>query len=67
MTQRVYILNDYERALIVKALRECVTGNALDTTKARDLARSIAMSPSVELIEVQETPDERQKDLPWHK
>jgi hypothetical protein len=54
MPQKIRLLNDYERALIVKALRECMTGNALDTTKARDLARSIALSPSVELLEVHE-------------
>jgi hypothetical protein len=67
MTQRVYILSDYERGLIVEALKTVTTGNALDTTHSRDLARVIAHSPSVEVIEVVETDDERQAPLPWHR
>lgn len=65
MAQTIRLLTHEQRAVLVKACRAYQTGNALDTVMLNDVANAIERSPSVEVIEGEPDPDERQQTLPW--
>jgi len=65
--QRLYILSEFERALIVAALKEVQWSNVLDKLRAEELAQIILNSPSVEVTEIMTDPKvDKSPELPWN-
>jgi hypothetical protein len=65
--QRLYILSEFERALIVAALQDVQWSNGLNKLRAKELAQIILNSPSVEVTEIMTDPEvDKNPELPWN-